>query len=276
MNVCYGSDFIGLLGFCLCLVCGLIGRFLLKAAAFVIVVLHWLLLLLFSSWFGWLNFTDEFRICFSGICSPYLSWRYLRVFFLLSCWIVSSWLLLTCYLIFLYSVEGRFDWSFESISFISYSISLIVVSKNFIAIFISCFAKSSWILYHWLTNSSFWFPMEGSRLIFKPFSVNLSRKHFSKNSLCDKNRIFLFLIPSRRNASFFISSSLLVFLPWLFRSGVWKASVLLSSMKLVWYMESTLSVSSTNVSDETFQNVVFSFLEILSERMLDSHFEPKR
>ena len=32
-------------------------------------------------------------------------------------------------------------------------------------IFISCFAHSSWILYHWLTNSSFWFPKLGSRLI---------------------------------------------------------------------------------------------------------------
>ena len=102
------------------------GGLLLKAATYVLLVL-----LLFSSWFGGLNFTDKFWICFFGICSPYFSWQYLRVFFLSSCWIVSSWFLLTCSLIVLYSVEGMFDWSFESISFISYSVSLIVVSQNF-------------------------------------------------------------------------------------------------------------------------------------------------
>ena len=163
----------------------------------------------------------------------YLSWRYLCVFFSLSCWIVISWFLLTCSLILLYSVEGKFKWSFDSISFISCSPSLIVVSQIFIFIFISCFVQLSWILYRWLKKSLFWFPMVVSRLIFKPFGVNLSRKHFSKNSLCDKNWTFLFLIQSRQNASFFISSSLPVFLPWLLHICLWWASVLLSSIKIV-------------------------------------------
>ena len=116
------------------------GRLLLKAAVYVLLVLYLLLMLLFSSWSGRLNFSDKFRVCFSGIFSPYFSWRYFHVSFLLSCWIVSSWFLLICSLIVLYSVGGRFDWSFESISFISCSVSLIVASQNFIVIFVSCFA----------------------------------------------------------------------------------------------------------------------------------------
>ena len=47
--------------------CFSVGRLLLKDAAYE---LYWLLLLLFSPWFEWLNFTDEFRVCFSGICLP--------------------------------------------------------------------------------------------------------------------------------------------------------------------------------------------------------------
>ena len=219
-------------------------RLLCKAKAYVLLILYWLLLLLFSSWFGRLNFTDEFPVCFSGIYSPYFSWQYLCVFFLLSCWIVSSWFLLTCFLIVLYLVVGRFDWSFEPISFISRSVSSIVVSQNFIVILISCFVHSSWILYQCLTNSSFWFPMVGSRLIFKPFGVNLSWRHFSKNSLFDKNRIFLILIWSRQNASFFISSSLLVFLPCLdLAKTVWPLQMLSqkhtrnSRIKELWALE---------------------------------------
>ena len=59
----------------------------LEATEYVLLVLYWLLLLLFSYWFGWLNFTGEFQVWFSGICLPYLSRRYLSVFFLLSNWI---------------------------------------------------------------------------------------------------------------------------------------------------------------------------------------------
>ena len=84
--------------------CCSIGQLLLRAAVYVLLVLYWLLLLffyLFSSWFGWLDFTDEFRVCFSGFCSPCLSWRYLLVFFLLTCWIVTPWFLFTCSLILL-------------------------------------------------------------------------------------------------------------------------------------------------------------------------------
>ena len=57
------------------------------------------------------------------------------------------------------------------------------------------------------------------RLIFKQFGVNLSRKHFSKNYLCDKKQIFLFLIRSRQNSSFFISSSLFIFFASTFLQG---------------------------------------------------------
>ena len=139
------------------------------------------------------------------------------------------------------------------------------VSQNFITvIFISCLAQSYWILYRWLTNVSFWFPMD-SRLIYKPFCVNLSPKHFSKNSLCDKDRIFFFLIRARRNISFFISS-LLIFLPCLFCSGVWLASVLLSSMKLVWYTESTLSVWSKFLTNQILLFFLSSDLYILLTR----------
>ena len=62
-----------------------------------------------------------------------------------------------------------------------------------------------------LINKLFILIPYSSRLIFKQFGVNLSRKHFSKNYLCDKKQIFLFLIRSKQNSSFFISSSLFIF-----------------------------------------------------------------
>ena len=144
--------------------CCLVGRYLLKAAAYVLVVLHWLFLLfssLFSYLFGWLNFTDEFRDFF--LVSVHHTW-------LGDIWIVTCWFLFTL----LYSVKAKSDWSFELIYFISCSVFFIVVSQNFIAIFTSCFEHSSCILYYWLTNSSFPFPTVGLRLVFKPFGVRLS------------------------------------------------------------------------------------------------------
>ena len=146
------------------LFCCPVGRYLLKAAGYVLLVLHWLFLLfssLFSSWFSWLNFTNEFRDFF--LVSVHHTW-------LGDIRIVTCWFLFTLQ----YSVKAKFDWSFELISFISCSVSLVVVPQNFIAIFTSCFAHSSWILYHWLTNSSFPFPTVGLRLVFKPFGVRLS------------------------------------------------------------------------------------------------------
>ena len=70
------------------LFCCSIGQMLFKAAAYVLLVLSWLFFLFSSflcSWFGWLTFTNKFRVCFFGTCSLYLSWQYLRVFFLLNC-----------------------------------------------------------------------------------------------------------------------------------------------------------------------------------------------
>ena len=69
-------------------------------------------------------------------------------------------------------------------------------------------------LYHWLTNSSFWFPMVGSRLIFKPFGVNLSWKHLSRNSLYDKTESFYFWFGQDKMAVylfFIVSFSALTF-----------------------------------------------------------------
>ena len=51
---------------------------------------------LFSFWFGWLNFTDEFRVCFSGICLfTILELAIFARFFLLSCWYATSCFLFT-------------------------------------------------------------------------------------------------------------------------------------------------------------------------------------
>ena len=116
--------------------------------------------------FGWSLVTDlefEFLVIIHHI---YLRWQHLRIFFLLSFCIVVS---------LLYLVLGKFDRSFTSISFILCSVSLIVVWNNFIDIFISRFAQSCWVLYYYLTISSFCFQMVGSRSIFKPLCVKLSQ-----------------------------------------------------------------------------------------------------
>ena len=94
------------------LLCCSIRRLFLKAAVYVLMLWYWLFLLFsssFSSWFSLLNFNDKFWVWFPGICSPYLSWRCLHAFRLVSYWIVTSWFLLTCIFTSLYSVKGKFD-----------------------------------------------------------------------------------------------------------------------------------------------------------------------
>ena len=120
--------------------------------------------------------------------------------------------MVTFSLMLLYWVEVRFEWSFELISFIS-------------CCFFDCFLTELYSHLHKLfctiildfiplvNKLLILIPYVGFKIEFKPFSVNLSWKHFSKNSVCDKNWIFLFLIRSRQNVSFFFSSSLLIFLP---------------------------------------------------------------
>ena len=97
----------------------------------------------------------------------YHTWvGYLCVFFLQSWVIVTSWFFLTCSLILLYSVEGKSNWIFELISFISCSLSLIVTSQNFIVIFMSCFGQSSWIVIAFVNKFLILIPNSGFKIDF--------------------------------------------------------------------------------------------------------------
>ena len=192
-----------------------IGWLLLKDAAYVLLVLYWSLLLffiLFSSWFGWLNFIDEFLFYFSVFAHHIWVGDIFRFPKLLGCYyLVFAYLIFDVTMFSRREVRLKFWIDFHSRMFSLFDCCLTELYRNLHKLFCAIILDFIPLV---------WFPMVDSRLIFKTFGVNLSLKDFSKNSLCDKRGIFLFLIQSRQNASFFISSSLLVFLPWFFRTGI--------------------------------------------------------